>query len=171
MPCDFGVTVMDMSMAPYDVRGFLAELGRPAQVASISAKGMPVLGSLWFCYDQGRFWFSSARNSPLPQAVIRSMPVAVIVDDFNPPELIRQVRVRGAGMIERHDASVVNCIYRRYLGQDPGRWPEGFRERAADSDDWVLWSVRPDSGIVVTSPGFAETTLRWHCLEDSPLGA
>jgi hypothetical protein len=105
-----------MVAAPFDVRAYLDEPGRTAQVASVSAGGTPLLGSLWFAFADGRFWFSSLDGSPLPDAASAGRPVAVIVDEFNPPESIRQVRIRGRGRIERHNAEAVRRIYRRYLG-------------------------------------------------------
>jgi hypothetical protein len=154
----------------FDVRAFLAEAGRPAQVASVSAAGVPLLGSLWFAFESGRFWFSSLAGSPLPRAAARGAPVAVIVDDFSPPQSIRQVRIRGRGQVEPHDAAVVERIYRRYLGEQADQWPAFFRARVTASDRWVLWSAWPDSGLMVTSPGFAEQELRWNDLAGSPLG-
>ena len=154
---------------PFDVHAFLGEPGRPAQVASVSGSGVPLLGSLWFAFEDGRFWFSSLAGSPLPQAAARGADVAVIVDDFTPPHSIRQVRTRGRGQVEPHDAAAVRRIYRRYLGEDSDQWPGFFQARVADRDRWVLWSARPDSGLVVTSPGFAERELRWDNPADSPL--
>lgn len=160
---------MTVTSLPFDAQAFLAEPGRPAQVASVSGAGAPLLGSLWFAFESGRFWFSSLAGSPLPQAAARGAPVAVIVDDFTPPHSIRQVRTRGRGQVEPHDATAVRRIYGRYLGEDTGQWPGFFRARASDSDRWVLWSARPDSGLIVTSPAFAASELRWQDLADSPL--
>jgi hypothetical protein len=159
-----------MVAVPFDVRAYLAEELRPAQVASVSATGVPLLGSLWFAYAEGRFWFSSFLGSPLPAAASSGRPVAVIVDDFNPPTSIRQVRIRGGGQVEPHDADTVRRIYRRYLGHDVDQWPDFFRTRAADADRWVLWSVRPDTGLVVTSPGYIAQELRWSRPDDCPIG-
>jgi hypothetical protein len=159
-----------MAEPPFDVRAYLDEDLRTAQVASVSAAGAPLLGSLWFAYAAGRFWFSSLGGSALPSAASSGRLVAVIVDDFSPPESIRQVRIRGRGQIEPHDPDAVRRIYRRYLGPDVDQWPEFFRSRAEDGDRWVLWSVRPDSGLVVTSPGYAAEELRWSRPEDCPLG-
>jgi Pyridoxamine 5'-phosphate oxidase len=154
--------------APFDVDAFLDEDGRPAQVASVSASGLPVLGSLWFVFEQGRFWFSSAADSALPRAARRAGLAAVIVDDFDPPTSIRQIRVRGRAQIELHDPAVVTRIYERYLGRDTGTWPEFFRSRVYQSDGWLVWSVYPDSGLAVTSPGFDERASRWTQPADAP---
>ncbi|GIH14420.1 pyridoxamine 5'-phosphate oxidase family protein [Rugosimonospora africana] len=154
---------------PFDVGSFLAEERRLAQVASVAPSGIPLLGSLWFRYERGRFWFSSLAGSPLPTAASRGRRVAVIVDDFNPPASIRQVRIRGRGRIEAHDAETVRRIYRRYLGPEQESWPEFFRLRAEDSERWLLWSVRPDSGLVVTSPEYGELERRWTRMSDCPL--
>ena len=154
--------------APFDVTAFLREDRRPAQVASVSAAGTPLLGSLWFVFERERFWFSSAATAPLPRAAQHGSSVAVIVDDFDPPASIRQVRVRGRAQIERHDSSVVLRIYQRYLGADVEEWPPFFRSRVDLTDGWVLWSVHPDTGLAVTFPGFEERSYRWGRNGDAP---
>jgi hypothetical protein len=79
--------------APFGIAAFLDEPRRPAQVASVSPSGAPVLGSFWFLFAQGRFWFSSRLDTSLPTAVAHGTKVAVVVDDFSPPQSIGQVRV------------------------------------------------------------------------------
>jgi hypothetical protein len=120
--------VTEVGKASFDVVAFLRETGRSAQVASLSAQA-PLLGSLWYLFNDGKFWFSSSRSSALPRAAERGFELAVIVDDFNPPLSIRQVRVRGHGGIEPHDPDVVRRIYERYLGLALDDWPQFFRER------------------------------------------
>lgn len=148
-----------------NVAGFLAEPGRPAQVAAVSPSGLPLLGSLWFCYADGRFWFSSHPSSPLVRAAAAGRPIAVIVDRFDPPSDIRQVRVRGPGTVEPPDPARVTAIYSRYLGD--GEWPEFFRTRVSDPD-WILWTVRPASGVVTDNPGFRAVEQRWSTAADAP---
>jgi hypothetical protein len=153
---------------PFDVGAFLDEEGRMAQVASVSASQVPLLGSLWFLFERSRFWFSSASSSPLPRAAERGGEVAVIVDDFRPPDSIRQVRIRGRGQVEPPDPDLVGRIYERYLGRSRASWPPFFRSRAHTTEGWTLWSVSPLSGMVVTSPGFSENVYRWETLEQAP---
>ena len=134
----------------------------------MSKQGQPLLGSLWFLVERQRFWFSSAKAGVLPQAAKRGAPVAVIVDDFDPPTSIRQVRVRGRAQIEPHDPAVVRRIYERYLGPDIEGWPLLFRSLVDQSDDWVLWSVYPDTGLALTAPDFVEDPYRWADIGHSP---
>jgi hypothetical protein len=94
----------------------------------------------------------------------------VIVDDFNPPISIRQVRVRGHGRIEPHDPDVVRQIYERYLGLILDDWPQFFRQRLGSADDWVLWSVSAETGMAVTSPAFVEEVYRWDTPGGAPFG-
>jgi hypothetical protein len=157
-----------MREAPFDIAAFLDEPRRPAQVASVSPSGVPVLGSFWFLYADGRFWFSSRPETPLPSAVAHGADVAVIVDDFSPPQSIRQVRVRGRGRFEPHDADRVERVYRRYLGAQVGSWPLFFHARLTDPE-FALWTVTPTTGLAVTSPAFEPLEVRWQRLEDSPL--
>ncbi len=152
----------------FDLKGFLDEPLRPAQVASVSRSGAPVLGSFWFVFANGRFWFSSRLDTPLTIAVAHGSEVAVLVDDFTPPNSIRQVRVRGLGTIESHDPRLVERIYRRYLGTMVAEWPDFFRARLTDPT-WALWSVTPSSGLAVTSPSFEPREVRWRHPSESPL--
>jgi hypothetical protein len=153
---------------PFDVAAFLSEPLRLAQVASVSPSGAPVLGSFWFLFAQNRFWFSSRRDTPVPIAVAHGSQVAVIIDDFSPPDRIRQVRVRGPGQFERHDPERVERIYERYLGRDVSDWPDFFRDRLTDTT-WALWTVQPLSGSAVTSPDFKPSEQRWQHPLDGPL--
>jgi hypothetical protein len=153
---------------PFDVAAFLDEPRRSAQVASVSPSGTPVLGSFWFLFAHGRFWFSSRPETPLLIAVEHGAEVAVIVDDFTPPHSIRQVRIRGQGRFEPHDPRQVEQIYTRYLGTDLSDWPEIFRARLEDSD-WALWTVAPTSGMVAAFPNFQVREMRWESPQDSPL--
>ncbi len=157
-----------MTNGPFDLEAFLDEPLRPAQVASVSPSGAPLLGSLWFLFSQGRFWFSSRPHTPLPAAMARGHELAVIVDDFSPPEKIRQVRVRGPGRVEPHEPDKVKRIYERYLGSDISAWPDFFGARLTDPG-WALWTVTPASGLAVAYPNFETTEVRWRSPEESPL--
>jgi Pyridoxamine 5'-phosphate oxidase len=139
-------------------------------VASVSPSSLPLLASLWFLLEHERFWFSSARSSALSRAAARGGQVAVIVDDFNPPGSIRQVRVRGTSRLDQHDSQKVRRIYQRYLGTDFDRWPSFFQERVNLTDEWTLWSVSPESGIAVTYPDFIGAEFRWTSPGEAPFG-
>jgi hypothetical protein len=78
-------------------RAFLNEPMRPAQVSAVSQSGLPLLGSLWFLFEDGRFWFNSLSGTLLLRAASGGTAVAVLVDDFDPPTRIMPVRVRGEG--------------------------------------------------------------------------
>ena len=155
---------------PRDVEEFLAEDMRMAQVAAVARSGIPLLGSVWFVFDDERFWFTSHPSSPFVAAAQRDVDLAVLIDQFDPPDRIRQVRVRGPGRIEVHDARRVRQIYERYLGRDVGEWPDFFRERI-DDPTWTLWSVPPVQGVATMYPNFREESIRWDCFADSPFAA
>lgn len=144
----------------FDAGAFLAETGRMAQVAAVSRRNVPLLASLWFLHEAGRLWFSSAVDSPFPLAATRVEQIAVIVDDFKPPDSIRQIRIRGAAQREDHDVAIIEKIYARYLGLDTDSWPEFFQSRLHDKQ-WVLWSVWPDTGLAVSTPNFRGEEHRW----------
>jgi hypothetical protein len=154
--------------ATFDVGEFLAETGRSAQVASVSPAHIPLLASLWYLFDGQKFWFRSPLSSPLVRAAERGVELAVIVDDFNPPVSIRQVRVRGHGRTEPHDSIAVHRIYERYLGIAVQDWPPLFRGTVEIAEGWTLWSVSPESGMAVTSPGFVEEVYRWDTPDLAP---
>ncbi|HEY7103871.1 MAG TPA: pyridoxamine 5'-phosphate oxidase family protein, partial [Mycobacteriales bacterium] len=93
--------------AAFDAAAFLAEPGRMAQVAAVSPGGVPLLGSVWFLYADGRFWFSSHPSTPFGAAAARGAEIAVLVDEFAPPDRIRQIRVRGPARVEQPDPARV----------------------------------------------------------------
>jgi hypothetical protein len=157
-----------MDEATFDVGAFLDETGRSAQVAALSPMLVPLLGSLWYLFDNRKFWFRSPTSSPLVRAAERGVELAVIVDDFNPPVSIRQVRVRGHGRIEPHDPVVVRRVYERYLGPGVSDWPPLFRGTVGVAQGWTLWSVCPQSGMAVTSPDFVEEVYRWNTPDQAP---
>ncbi len=158
----------DVAERDFDPLSFLSEPLRMAQVASVAPSGVPILGSMWFVFRDRRFWFSSPGGSPLPMAAAAGTEVAVLIDDFSPPDRIRQIRVRGAGRIEAHDRVTVERIYERYLGKVRRTWPQFFVERAGDPR-WVLWSVSPDSGVAVHFPNFRSgDERRWRRPADAP---
>jgi hypothetical protein len=151
------------------LREFLNEPVRPAQVPGVSQSGLPLLGSLWFLFEDGRFWFNSVKDSPLLRADGNGRPIAILVDDFDPPDRIMQVRVRGRGRVEPRDPERLAHIYRRYLGEDLRTWPLSFPERLTDPA-WMLWTVPPCSGMAVDSSGFIDRRLiRWTELARCPL--
>lgn len=154
--------------APFDVAGFLAEPRRMAQVAAVSPRGVPLLGSVWFLYGDGRFWFSSHPSTPFGAAAAREAEVAVLVDEFDPPQGIRQVRVRGPARVEEPDPARVASLYARYLGPDADAWPQFLRARVTD-EAWSLWSVPPDTGVATVNPGFRPDEIRWRRRADAPL--
>ena len=157
-------------ITPSQVVEFISEDLRMAQVAAVSKSGVPLLGSLWFVFDDDRFWFSSHPSSPLVAAAARCADLAVLIDQFDPPDRIRQVRVRGAGRVEIHRPERVQQIYERYLGRDVEVWPDFFRSRVND-DSWSLWSVSPERGVATMYPDFREESTRWDCFAESPFAS
>ena len=141
-----------------------------AQVAAVSKTGLPLLGSVWFVFDDDRFWFNSHPSSPLVAAAGRDVDLAVLIDQFDPPDLIRQVRVRGPARVDVHSPERVRQIYERYLGRDVSSWPDFFRERINDAT-WTLWSLSPNSGTATMNPDFREQSTRWDSFADSPFAA
>lgn len=158
---------MENLVGPFDLKGFLDEPRRMAQVATVSPHGLPLLGSVWFQFAAGRFWFTSHPSTPFGRAAERGATVAVLVDQFDPPQAIRQLRIRGTSRIEQHDPHRVHAIFQRYLGTEPESWPPFFQARQHDTE-WALWSVRPDTGVATTNPHFRPTEYRWSRRQDAP---
>jgi hypothetical protein len=63
---------------------------------------------------------------------------------------------------------VVRRIYERYLGLDVDDWPPLFQGTVGAAEGWTLWSVSPESGMAVTSPGFIEQIYRWDTPHRAP---
>lgn len=150
-----------MSSPPFDIPAFLGTPMTPASVAAVGRRGGPALGSLWFRFDERRFWFTTrAGRSPLLRAAQHANDVAVMVEVFEPPDLIRLVRATGPARIEKRDPARIEAIYKRYLGDDLSKWPEFFRQRVYDSQ-FILWSALAARGLAVSFPRFQADELRW----------
>ena len=150
-----------MSLPPFDILQFLDSPKIPAAVAAVRRRGGPALGSLWYRFDERRFWFTTrAGSSPFLSAARQAQDVAVMVEIFAPPDFIRLVRATGAARIEERDPARIERIYERYLGGDLSEWPELFRERLADVD-FTLWSVLAARGVAASFPQFQANEFRW----------
>src|SRR4029453_11109888 len=76
---------------------------------------------------------------------------------FQPPADVRQVRMTGPARLEERDHARVRRLYDRYVGAWTPRW-----ERQATADSYRLWSMSPDRGMAVASPGLEDgPTFRW----------
>lgn len=76
---------------------------------------------------------------------------------FDPPDDVRQFRATGPARIDRADHERVRRIYDRYLGT----WTPGWEEQAT-SAEYQLWSMLPESGMVVSFPDLAGgVAFRW----------
>jgi hypothetical protein len=152
-----------------EAAAFLAEAGRTAQVASVARSGRPILGTLLFVFEEGRFWFYSRPEGPLPRAAARGELVAVIVDQFEPPA-IRQIRATGRGEVRaEHDRARIRRIYARYFGDDVEHWHHFFRE-SVDDLAYSLWAVEPANGVAVIYDDYDRAReVRWSEPSESPL--
>lgn len=160
------MTVNSSPHLPFDVRSFLERPLLPASVATVGGKGGPVLGSLWFQFAEGRFWFST-RSEPFLQPARNGSLIAVMVETFEPPDQIWLLRATGKARLEAHEPSRVEAIYRRYLGSEPQNWPAFFRDRLHDKV-FELFTVLPERGAVVAFPQFHTRELRWNSLKECP---
>jgi len=154
--------------ASFDVAGFLAEPGDGPGGRGIPGWGAAARQRLVPVRPGGRFWFSSHPSTPFGAAAVRRVEVAVLVDEFAPPDRIRQVRVRGPARVEQPDRARVATLYGRYLGPDAESWPAFFRA-ASPTRGWSLWWVPPETGVATINPGFRPSETRWHRRRDAPL--
>jgi hypothetical protein len=161
-------------MDPFDVVVWLDQPFLCASVAAVSPRGgSPMLGVLWYKYEDGRFWFTTQRKHPLAHAIpVRGAEAAVAVEVFDPPEHIEMVRVTGIGREEAWDEALVIRMYSRYLGSQLDSWPDGtWRERLADGLDgkYMLWTITADRGFAVGYPNFGDAVeLRWKSPRERP---
>ena len=154
-------------MDPFDVAGWLDQPLLCASVAAVSKSGSPLLGVLWYKYEDGRLWFTTQRKHALARAIpLEGAEAAVAVELFDPPEHIEMVRISGTGREERWDEPLVTRMYSRYLTADLDTWPAGtWRERLADGLDgkYMLWTITADRGFALRYPNFGEAVeLRWR---------
>ena len=150
-----------MAELPFDLVAFLDEPLRPASVATVGERGGPALGSLWYIFEERRFWFTSRDGqAPFLLAARAGRDVAVMVETFEPPEQIQLLRATGPARIEPRDAARIEKVYRRYLGHDFDECPDVFRARLHDRE-FFLWTVLAQRGLVVTFPNFLPREFRW----------
>ncbi len=150
-----------MTGPPFDLIAFLDMPLVPASVATVGRRGGPALGTLWFVFDERRFWFTTrAGTSAFLRAARDSKDVAVMVQVFQPPDLVRLVRATGRANVEERDPTRIEAIYRRYLGDDVLVWPDFFRQRLHDQA-FVVWSVLAERGVAVSFPQFQTEEFRW----------
>lgn len=155
-----------MEDVPFDIFELLDQPLLTASVATVGRSGGPTLGSMWFAFDDRRFWFSTREGeSPFLEAARARHLVAVMVTVFDPPKNIRLLRATGPAQLERHDPKRVQTIYERYLGTRLDDWPTFFRERLED-ETFRLWSVHAVSGKAEEFPDFEGSEFRWT--EPSP---
>ena len=158
-------------MRPFDVVSWLDQPLLCASVAAVGKSGSPLLGVLWYKYDDGRFWFTTQRTHPLACAIpLVGAEAAVAVELFDPPQHIEMVRISGVGREERWDEQLVVRMYSRYLGADLDAWPAGtWRERLPNGIDgkYMLWTISADRGFAVGYPNFGDAVeLRWKSPEE-----
>jgi hypothetical protein len=148
-----------MDAPSFDVRGFLAEPGRPASVATVTGNGQPALAMMWFAVEDGDLWFHTPAETPAPflRAAARHEDVAVMVATFSPPDDVRQVRMTGPARLAEPDLDRVRRIYGRYVPAWTADW-----EGQATSPDYRLWAMSPQRGMAVAYPGLTGgPPFRW----------
>ncbi len=145
----------------FDVGAFLAELDRPASVASVTPTGRPALASMWFCFQDARFWLHS-RGGPFIAAADRGALVAVMVETFDPAGRVIKVRATGTARCEATDHERISRIYDRYLSSSSA-WTPGWRAQVRDTG-FDLWSVEPETGSAVQFPALHDAggEFRWR---------
>lgn len=86
------MTVETESGGPFDVAVWLDQPLLCASVATVGKHGSPLLGVLWYKYENGRFWFTTQRIHPLTRAIpLRESEAAIAVELFDPPEHIEEL--------------------------------------------------------------------------------
>jgi hypothetical protein len=148
----------------FDVMSFLAELDRPASVATVTQRAGPALASMWFWFSDERFWFHSPTLEPAPflRAAGEGRLVAVMVETFDPTGRVMKVRTTGPARVEPFDRERAVRIYDRYLSSSDA-WTPGWEAQVVD-DHYQLWSVEPAVGTAVQYPQLNDAggAYRWR---------
>lgn len=147
----------------FDVQGFLQEPLRPASVSTVTAQGRPALATMWFLFEDWRFWFHSPSGgqNPFLRAARAEQLVAAMVETFDPTDRVIQVRVTGPAKVHDRDGDRVHRLYDRYVGPNE-LWSEQWEQQAADPT-YELWSIEPRSGAAVQYPRLQDAAgvFRW----------
>jgi nitroimidazol reductase NimA-like FMN-containing flavoprotein (pyridoxamine 5'-phosphate oxidase superfamily) len=108
---------------PFDVDAFLT---RPL-VAHIATTG-PSVRPVWFCWEDGAFWWITGAYARLPEILARDPRVALVVDDCDlRTGEIHQVTARGNAEVVGFDPNRARRKLARYLGPDEDTWDARFR--------------------------------------------
>jgi len=60
------------SLSPLDVSDLLAGLRKPVRLASISSNGFPLISTLWFLYEDQKFWCITQEKTILRSNLFRN---------------------------------------------------------------------------------------------------
>ncbi|OSY39673.1 MULTISPECIES: pyridoxamine 5'-phosphate oxidase family protein [Pseudonocardia] len=123
-------------------------LARPL-VAHVATSG-PTVRPIWFLWEEAAVWWITGDYSRLPRRLAADPDVVVVVDscDLATGEVL-QVVMSGSAEVVDMDLDRARRKLTRYLGPDPGGWPERFRA--------VL--RRPDTRLVRLVPRRAPTVV------------
>ena len=118
---------------------FLQESVFPLRLACTAADGFPRVVSVWFRFEDGRFYCVSHRDSPLVALLRDSNKVGFEVAPNQPPYC--GVRGQGLATLDRtNGAAVLAGLADRYLGTDD----TPFRRRLMQgAQDEVALVIRP----------------------------
>lgn len=124
-----------------EVQEFLA-LPLVAKVAANGPNG-PTVRPVWFLFGDGVFWWLTGPYSWLSEWLDTDSRVAAVIDtcDLTTGEVLA-VTLTGQAAVHPLDHGLAARKLTKYLGSEPEKWPERFRE-AFDDPSSRLISLTP----------------------------
>lgn len=110
------------------IQRFLDDTRIPLKVACNGATGFPLMASLWFSAEGGKFWCATQRGASIVSRLAHDPRCAFEVSVEAPP----YCGVRGTGLASLHDESgedVLRTLIERYLGDATSKLARLLLER------------------------------------------
>ncbi|MGE0827344.1 MAG: pyridoxamine 5'-phosphate oxidase family protein [Candidatus Binatia bacterium] len=121
------------------IAAFLQQLCIPIRLASVTATGWPVVLSLWYLYENGRFYCATQKTAKIVAHLKREPRCAFEVAGDQPP--YRGVRGQGKARVTSNGgAELLERLLKRYLNSTDSPLATSLLARSADE---VIIEIEP----------------------------
>ncbi|TMW70984.1 pyridoxamine 5'-phosphate oxidase family protein [Alteribacter natronophilus] len=111
-------------------------------------ENVPRESPVWFLWEDRCLWIvGNYKWDSFPKRIEKEPACAVGIVDFNPETgLVQHVGFRGRAFLEPQEASRVERLFNRYMGEKE-RWDPRFQKVLGDRD-WVFVRFEPETAVV-----------------------